>query len=352
MQLLAVSTQNLYSKPATYCRELLWAASFSEPNLGLRQRYHKCSYRQARLYTNYMKDTDKEAKKVYTVFSHTKYGRRLANKARYDRFRPHGYSVKHWERLLGPDVNNLHHMSHTIVVSRWFIRQENAAQPGLFTRREKLLLSVTAALHDQAEAIVGDVPYGRKSEGAERREILELREHEAAFAPRLGGPALRLYRYGRDKIAFGDHAQKLPAAFKTIELIGFLENSLAAQRRLRQLRSLPLSSKQANYLGIHTEADRKRTITALERLSAEVLSNGVITQLIELGAHYTSAHIFLLKHEAEITAELAAVHEDTFDWYSTGDDPGAGPKETERHIRGLHKQKSLWDAWVSSRETN
>lgn len=295
-----------------------------------------------------MTKTDKEAKKVYRTFSHTKYGRRLANKARYNRFRPQGYSVKHWERLLGPDVNNLHHMRHTIVVSRWFIQQESAAQPKLFTRREKLLLSVTAALHDQAEAIVGDVPYGRKSESARLREELELRDHEAAFAPRLGGPALTLYRYGRDKIAFGNHAQKLPGAFKTIELIGFVENSLAAQHRLKQLRGLSLSSRQANYLGIHTEAERKRTITALERLSTEVFSNGVITQLIELSSHYTSAHIFLQMHKAEITAGLAAVRDETLDWYSSGEDPGATPQETERHIRGLHEQKYQWDAWLAS----
>lgn len=295
-----------------------------------------------------MDDTNTEAQQVYRLFSNTRYGRRLAGRTRYERFRPVGYSVKHWERLLGPDVNNLHHMRRTITVARWFVRAEHKLQPRLFSKREAVLLSITAALHDQAEAIIGDIPHGKKTPAQRQAEQQTLRDYEAAFAPRLRGPALRLYRYGRDHIAFADDTQKLPAAFKTIELIGFMENMLAAREKLAMLTNMTLGSRQANYLGVHTETERKKLITTLERLSAEVLGCGAIEQLIDLGSRFASTHLFLRRHASEISTGFASIKNSTFNWYENGEDPDAVPDEKEHRIQALRRQKLLWNTWIAN----
>lgn len=289
-----------------------------------------------------MNSQTNQAEQVYKSFSGTKYGIKLARAARYDRFRPANYSVKYWERLLGQDVNNLHHMRESIIVTRWFIKNENAINPKTFSRRDAMLLTVTAALHDQAEAILGDIPYGRKSKRVRRMEAQVLRQHETVFAPRLGGLALKLYRIGRDEIAFSDVNTKLPGAFKTIELIGFMKNSFIALKRTDQLQTIVLSSKQASYLGIYDKAARERLITALKRLSAEVFGSGVVEGLIVKATDYPSAEKFLRQHAATITLGFQGVTDDVFDWYENGEDSGAKLGEKSDRAHKFSKQKACW----------
>lgn len=293
-----------------------------------------------------MDNTEIEARTVYKTYSRTMYGRKLAKRARYDRLRPANYSVKYWERLLGTDVNNLHHMRQSVRVAQWFVRHENAVNPRSFLRREALLLSVTGALHDQAEAIVGDIPYGRKSKYVVKKELRVLQEYETAFAPRLKGPALMIYRFGRDKIVFNKSSQKLPTAFKTIELLGFAKNTIRALHRLDQISKGQLSGKQKRFLGLQNNHRAGEVRTSLERLVAEVLGSGVFGQLIKLGQKYPSVHIFLNEHETEITRGFASVKGNTFDWYESGEDAGATSGEKESRMNHFDEQKQIWEQWI------
>lgn len=294
-----------------------------------------------------MENTETEAKSVYKTYSRTQYGKKLAKRARYDRFRPKDYSVKHWERLLGTDVNNLHHMRQSMRVAQWFIRHENAIKPHTFSRREALLLTVTGALHDQAEAVIGDIPYGRKSEYTYNKEKHVLKEYESAFAPRIKGPALILYRYGRDRIAFNRSAQKLPSAFKTVELLGFMRNAVMASQRAREINEATMSSAGAAYLGIQTSLQRTKVVTALERLLAEVLGSGVLGQLINLSARYPSIVEFLQRHRSEITHGFASIKEDTFDWYESGEDVDASHGEKQHRMWQFKDQEKTWQEFVN-----
>ena len=281
---------------------------------------------------------------VYKIFAQTEYGKNLNKAARYNRFRPTNYSVKNWARLLGPDVNNLHHMRHSISVARWFVKTENRIMINKFSRRDALLLGITAALHDQAEAVTGDIPYGKKSKGQRTNEVKVLIAHEQVFEPKLKGLSLTLYRKGRDKIAFGNPASDLPGAFKVIELIGFAENALCALRRVEQL-SNGVTPKKAEYFGINTSRDNEKVITALERLYTEVLGSGIIGQLINYGDRFPSAHTYLRRHKKQIQQGFNNVRLSTFEWYDV-EDPCALPGERDRRLKSHYQQKELWESWV------
>lgn len=287
------------------------------------------------------KDTSQE---IYKVFSRTSYGRELEKTARYDRFRPAGYSVKYWERLLGPDVNNLHHMRQSIAVAQWFVEQENAIEPEKFSAGEISQLRVTAALHDQAEAILGDIPRGHKSQRQREREAKLLHDYETKFVPHLHHTDMELYRIGRDEIAFGDVHEKLAGAFRVIELIGFMQNATLAIQRLGQLDGPSLSYLKVIFLGLHDRAMYRDVVVALRRLSAEVLGSGVIGELITCGSQYPSAHVSLRQHATKITAGMDAARQETFDWYDT-EDPYAGTDEKAKRLKELNRQKQLWKTW-------
>lgn len=282
---------------------------------------------------------------VYEDFSNTKYGAALSVRARYDRFRPKDYPVKYWERLLGHDVNNLHHMRQTIALARWFLRHEETIRPGYFSKRQALTLTVTAALHDQAEAIIGDIPHGRKSPDERKQEAEVLRSHEAVFAPRVKGPLLTIYRYGRDRIAFDETQKKLPSAFRTIELMGFMKNAFAALKRLDQLKKKPLSRKHAAYLGIDTSEEQERIALQLERLIADVFSSGAVGLLIDLGLRFPSAHVFLSSNAKEIDTAFCSINSNIFAWYGTREDPGAASDEMNQRTASLIRERAIWEDW-------
>jgi len=292
-----------------------------------------------------MNKNQDESEQVYGVFSSTIYGKRLAERARYDRFRPEWYPVKSWERLLGPDVNNLHHMRRTIKVARLFVKRENALNAKQFSHREARLLYVTAALHDQAEVIVGDVPYGRKSTDQRTWEIEVLKTYESSFTPRLSGPARTLYRIGRDRIAFGDQSEKLAGAFKTIELLGFMQNAFDAHRRLDQL-STRLDPRSATYLGITNKSEQQQLATALSRMVAEIMSSGVLGLLIASSERFPSVRILLRRHQHQISESMATITDDVFAWNVRGTDPGAAENDVDTHILHFNQQHALWQDWL------
>ena len=257
------------------------------------------------------------ANRIYNEFSGTSYGQNMAESPRYERFMPEGWLVDQWGLLMGDDMNNLYHMRETIENACWLIENENQIQPGTFSFEDAVKLTITAALHDQGEAIVGDIEYGRKTADKEMAERTALRDYESVFVPGLSGRALDIYRIGRDEIAFGDKNEKLPGAFTTIELIGFINNTLRALQQLRRLRGVDMSDRKLMAMGIRNDSDRHTAREVLERLVAEVLGSGVLEMLIHMANRYSGANEYLKAHSSEISLGFNQISQKAFDWYES-----------------------------------
>ncbi|QQS18083.1 hypothetical protein IPL68_05585 [Candidatus Saccharibacteria bacterium] len=238
-------------------------------------------------------------------------------------------------------------MRQTIDVALWFVQNENAIEPNKFSAQEITQLYVTAALHDQAEAIMGDIPRGRKSRRQRKLEQEVLRGYESEFVPHMQSSEKYFYRVGRDDIAFGNTQQKLPGAFRVVELIGFMQNAAAAVRRHEQLSSASLSYPKRVFMGVQDKQMHTAVKTSLERLAAEVFGSGVIGELIRAGERFPSAHVSLHRHAHIISLGMTRVQLQTFDWYET-EDPGATKGEKSKRLHDFSEQKRIWDQWRSA----
>lgn len=91
-------------------------------------------------------------------------GKTLSGMSRFDFFREaSGASPALWEKLLGPDVNNLRHLGFTASLTVRLIANETEHPRGRrFSNRDRQILIVTALTHDLAKAVVGDIPAGIK----------------------------------------------------------------------------------------------------------------------------------------------------------------------------------------------
>lgn len=158
---------------------------------------------------------------IHESFRDTSYGKILAENIRYRFFKPQGTSNAEWERLLGPDVNNLEHHWVSYRVMRAFLR----AHPD-FSPEEQEILLLTAVTHDWAEAVIGDIPYGQKT-GSEEEEELHLIPTIAleCFGEHLARPVRQtidqVLRWKPELRKTGD-GPKLAHAFEVVEQLGFL----------------------------------------------------------------------------------------------------------------------------------
>ncbi len=160
-------------------------------------------------------------REIHEHFSATSYGRTLAENIRWRLFKPPEVSHAEWEQLLGPDVNNLEHHWVSVRVMRAFLRGNTD-----FSREEQEILLLTAVSHDWAEAIIGDIPYGRKTNDEEEDELrlipeiaLECFGEEVAQAVRQ-----TIERVLREKphLRRTGEGTKLGHAFEAVEQLGYL----------------------------------------------------------------------------------------------------------------------------------
>ena len=152
--------------------------------------------------------------KAHHAFTHSDYGRKLANNIRFGDFKPDYIPNKLWEDLLGDDVNNLRHMPHTYEIARKFSKHEKIGG---------MLLRLTAITHDWGEAVVGDIALPDKenmSTADENRAYLDIawdilgkESHDLLEVP---------------EVLWGEH--KLSEPFKAIEYIGYCQTGLRAGR--------------------------------------------------------------------------------------------------------------------------
>ncbi len=121
---------------------------------------------------------------IVNKFSSTKWGDTLRNQIRYSPHKPKELTPKDWQKILGGDVNNLHHLVVSKGLTESFLK--NCATPDKewkgeipdeanFSAREQEMLLLTAIVHDWAEAIVGDITYHAKTENDHVTEMLELK---------------------------------------------------------------------------------------------------------------------------------------------------------------------------------
>lgn len=162
---------------------------------------------------------------IHEKFEQTDFGKTLAGRVRYERYKPANVSNDQWVELLGADVNNLTHLTLTYGLAQDFIRNAHALQPDLLTDEDEQLLQVAALIHDWAESIVGDISFGDKTA---TDEIEEQAAFEANLASFYNGDTT-LINKARTEIVF-DHTgkNKLGRVFNAIERVGYLRTALRA----------------------------------------------------------------------------------------------------------------------------
>lgn len=99
----------------------------------------------------------------HNQYALSEHGEKLAESARFGDFKPNWVGTEQWCDLLGPDVNNLDHMPHTLRIADKFITKQGVENP------HPVLL--TAITHDWAESIVGDIAHPSKTAETEAEEM-------------------------------------------------------------------------------------------------------------------------------------------------------------------------------------
>lgn len=118
---------------------------------------------------------------LYQRYKESDYGVQLFKQPRFgiDTIKPEGISTEVWTFLLGPDVNNLWHLPHSVNVATMYqilggpqdvhIPQDYPMLAGVFSNKHQVL-QVAAVLHDIQEAVIGDINIHRKTEESQQRE--------------------------------------------------------------------------------------------------------------------------------------------------------------------------------------
>jgi len=230
---------------------------------------------------------------IYHDFASTPYGANLADSVRYEKYNLASLPNEQWRELLGPDVNNLEHMRVTYQLTQSFVRHSQAHQPGLLTATDATQLLVAAVIHDQGEALVGDISYGDKQTADTRKEQQLFAEHAAAFTPDASSMLRHYLARARDTIVF-DSTTRLGRMFNAIERVGYLRTALRASQQL-------------------SDGNAGAAEPGLRWLVADVLSNQI--KALEDYRGYAAVDTYLTEHAASITAVFAQVQNDDFSHY-------------------------------------
>lgn len=155
---------------------------------------------------------------LFSTLEESQYGAQLAERTRFNDFKPDWVQTDLWCDLLGPDVNNLYHMQHTQGLAERFAHAED-----LDAGRTKLLLT-TAATHDIGEAIIGDIALPSKTSDDEKREKIAYRQIvRELFGKRTGDTLTEVVWSVLNKTD-----PKSGDMFRAVEYIGYCTTAMRA----------------------------------------------------------------------------------------------------------------------------
>lgn len=253
---------------------------------------------------------------IYNSFASTQYGQKLANKIRYERYNLGNLSNSEWVSLLGADVNNLLHMLVTYRLAQDFVAVSKKTDHSFLTQDEEQLLYIAAIIHDQAEAVVGDVTFSDKLKSHEELEHEAFKQHAADFSPGLSSTVIKQIAKARDIIVFNSQTM-LGELFNIIERLGYLRTGLRAYEE-----SLGRLSAE--------------TVSGLQWLALDVFSNQ-ISPLVTYSKCYWGVQKWLRQDMTAITNIFPTIQPEDFSNYRGG---------AEEKRLAIKKAQSDWQEWL------
>jgi hypothetical protein len=261
---------------------------------------------------------------VHESFAATEHGQALAGNVRYGHFKPDAISNERWTELLGPDVNNLTHLTDTYQLACRFIEHTFRIQPGYLSSRESAVIKATAISHDWAEAIphIGDTNYTLKTEEDEAEEEKAFAENLAEFFDADSFPKDMgdLILEATQKVIF-DKTSRLGSVFNAIERMGYMRTALRANEHV-----LGGSAPDCH--------------ESLRWLVADVLANHHASHLIAASSRWHAIHHFLDFQREAIGQAFESSDPAIFDENVTDD-----RHVTERRT-SLQDARGIWSYWA------
>lgn len=266
---------------------------------------------------------------VYRQFADSRYAKSLAEAIRFSPFKPEGLPNSAWIDVLGRDVCNLRHMPLTYGLTSWFLRQsqtqellhngnsDNASNVNGFglpyqaedlrhsespvfnpTNDDRKLMLVAAMIHDQHEAICGDMPDPEKTVDDRVNETALLR---GLVEEIYSDDSLRLVEINRAiDLVLADQESPLGKAFRCIEVMGYVRTAFTAWRKALDLDSGKLLPSYADY----TNGLLLETIDSLGQLARTVVRTSVPGLLLTKDYYPAINRFFEIQTRDEAGQEL------------------------------------------------
>ncbi|MBD3244616.1 MAG: hypothetical protein GF335_01335 [Candidatus Moranbacteria bacterium] len=265
---------------------------------------------------------------LHNLFVQSNYGRIMIAKIRYERYKPWNLDAKEWEKLLGPDVNNLKHLWVVYKLARNFINDQiyapkefkNRTKGEFFSYNQAETESILLAslIHDWGEAEIGDITFEKKdkNKNLKQDEIVALRKI-AANLINDGSEGILLDKINEviDRVILKSSSSRIGRAFNAVERQGYLLNGVKAWN-LSKSKSMEfeLSDK-------------------LKWLSNNVFLNQ-IPALVEYSKIYYPIYKTLLDKRSQITEIFMEMPDDNFKNYNID--------ELDQKIEQFKKAQRAW----------
>lgn len=249
---------------------------------------------------------------IYQNFAATEYGESLENSIRFEKYNTGGLSNEEWCDLLGEDANNLYHMRVTCSVAERFIEHQNAHGKTPIERGATDLILLSAVIHDQGEAITGDISYGDKKPSDELHEMIAFENHVEIMNPNMDTLTKSMAKSAIRGVIF-DTSTPEGELFNAIERTGYLMTTLEVAKNINDINN-PIVAKGLNWL------------------VADVLLNQ-IKPLVEYTKIYSLPYELLASNAALIHRLFADIPDETFSQYE---------EEADEKQRQFIKAQQQW----------
>lgn len=259
---------------------------------------------------------------VHESFVETEFGYRLSNNMRFANKNLADVDNDTWQELLGNDVNNLNHMPVTYGLARGFVDITNRVGPGHLNDKDTELLLLAAIVHDEAEAIIGDISYGDKTGHDEDLEYEAFKDYINEFHPDYTEEVRDLILKAYKEVV-RDSESRLGRMFNAIEKIGYLRTALRAFDN-REGGGLP-----------------DKLNDSMHYLTIDVLLN-IVSSITEYSKDYEPVTYFLNFHSVKITNAFESVGIEDFYYYK--------PEEQEAKATKFYKAHFDWMMWLSRKK--